>query len=66
MNKTPSIKDNRVLEINVNDRTVWIARFTNSLFLKEAFDSLAELHEALGADQRASDTVAVARDEDCQ
>ncbi|RWM14959.1 MAG: hypothetical protein EOR72_13855 [Mesorhizobium sp.] len=59
MNKAPFIKDHRVSEIDVNGRTVWIVRFTSRLFLKEAFDSLAELQVALGDDQRASKTVAI-------
>lgn len=59
MTESPSIKDDRVLEMRVNDRPVWIVRFTSRLFLKQSFDSLAELQHALGADQSASKTVEV-------
>lgn len=57
MNRAISVNDDRVREIAVNGRKVWIVRFKNDLFLKEAFDSEAELREALGADERASATV---------
>ncbi|MDX8521471.1 hypothetical protein [Mesorhizobium dulcispinae] len=53
MKKAPSIKDDRVLPLDVDGQTVWIVRFKNDLFLKKAFDNEAELSEALGADDKA-------------
>ncbi|TIR76345.1 MAG: hypothetical protein E5X15_18250 [Mesorhizobium sp.] len=54
MNKASSIKDHRVLPLDVDGQTVWIVRFKNDLFLKRAFDNEAELSEALGADDKAA------------
>lgn len=59
MNGTPAVKDDRVLEIIVNRRKVWIVRFRNDLLLRNAIDSIAELHEALRADELALATVHV-------
>ncbi|MFB9985009.1 hypothetical protein ACFSQQ_11315 [Mesorhizobium kowhaii] len=62
MSERPSTKNDRVREIIVNGRKIWLVRFRHDLFLKKAFDSEAELQEALGADERASATVHVRKD----
>lgn len=63
MNEVPSVTDDRVREIKVNERPVWVVRFKNKSLLKTAFDSLAELNEALGADQGTPETISVSEED---